>query len=68
MICGANQLTGFYMIATLVFNELRKRTRHFTLFAIASFLITLSKTDFCEDIDARSFSEIKVQLKKSHSN
>ena len=56
------------MIATLVFNELRKRTRHFTLFAIVSFLITLSKTDFCEDIDAGSFSEIKVQLKKSHSN
>ena len=68
MICGANQLIGFYMIATLALNELRKRTRHFTLFAIVFFLITLTKTDFCEDIDAGSFSEIKVQLKKSHSN
>ena len=24
LICGANQLTGLYMMATLVFNELRK--------------------------------------------
>ena len=24
MICSANQLTGFYMMATLAFNELRK--------------------------------------------
>ena len=23
MICGANQLTGFYMIATLAFDELK---------------------------------------------
>ena len=25
MICRANQLTGFYMIATLAFNELKER-------------------------------------------
>ena len=68
MSCGANQLTGFYMIATLAFNELRKRTRRFTLFASVSFLITLRKTDFYKDIDAGSFSELKVQLKKSLSN
>ena len=42
LICSANQLTGFYMIASLAFNELKLRVYFFFLFKLKTCTFTLN--------------------------
>ena len=69
MICSANQLTGFYMMATLAFNELKTEEQHQLTFVglpLLQTLNTLSVTFISQDLVGKNHhSQLKQFYFKS---